>query len=70
MTNAKDLKWLKLDSAYGMPEIDAIVKEERTGHLVFGYFAENTFMVRNYDDLWEFVLNDPPYYYIPLELPQ
>ena len=70
MTNAKDLKWSKLDTPYNMPEIYALVKEAATGFIVFGYFAENMFVVKDYDASYIFEFNRPPYYYIDLELPQ
>lgn len=70
MRDAKTLQWSKLDTPYNMPEFYALVKEAATGFIVFGYFAENTFVVKDYDASYIFEFNRPPYYYIDLELPQ
>lgn len=70
MTNAKDLKWSKLENTHQLHDGCVLVKEDKTGFLMFGYFAENVFVVKDYDTSWNFEFSNPPYSVIDLELPQ
>lgn len=70
MTNAKDLKWSKLENTHQLDDGYVLVKEDKTGFIMFGYFAENTFVVKDYDTSWNFEFSNPPYSVIDLELPQ
>lgn len=70
MTNAKGLKWSKLENTHQLDDGCVLVKEDKTGVIMFGYFAENVFVVKDYDTSWNFEFSNPPYSVIDLELPR